>query len=161
MFFVFLSLEEFFITGVHSCPYWFNSKPLGLGRICFLNGSSCLLNGHLGTNFSKFWIRIISFSFTKMHLKMSSARMVTILSRGGGGNLKHFISSVAPLFIKNGVKASNKEIIQAVDDFIMGCCFEDEVILCNRYTNSWLIMCRTQKRLCNVIRLRVRQPLYF
>ena len=39
--FVFLSLEEFFITGVQSCPYWFNSKPLGLGRICFLTGSSC------------------------------------------------------------------------------------------------------------------------
>ena len=34
--FVFLSLEEFFISGVQSCPYWFNSKSLGLGRICFL-----------------------------------------------------------------------------------------------------------------------------
>ena len=40
--FVFLSLEEFFITGVQSCPYQFNSKPLGLGRICFLIGSSCV-----------------------------------------------------------------------------------------------------------------------
>ena len=40
--FVFLSLEEFFFTGVQSCPYWFNSKPLGLGRISFLTGSSCL-----------------------------------------------------------------------------------------------------------------------
>ena len=39
--FVFLSLEEFFITGVQSCPYKLNSKPLGLGRICFLTGSSC------------------------------------------------------------------------------------------------------------------------
>ena len=44
--FVFLSLEEFFITGVQSCPYWFNSKPLGLGRICFLTGSSCWLCSH-------------------------------------------------------------------------------------------------------------------
>ena len=30
--------------------------------------------GLLGTNFSEIWIRISSFSFNKMHLKMSSAR---------------------------------------------------------------------------------------
>ena len=55
MFFVFLSLEEFFITGVQSCPYWFNSKPLGLGRICFLTGSSCYM-GYLG--YPQLWVHV-------------------------------------------------------------------------------------------------------
>ena len=76
--FVFLSLEEFFITGVQSCPYRFNSKPLGLGRICFLTGSSCLflhIDFHFYTciynvlhmdrisccNVKKSWIRNIIF----------------------------------------------------------------------------------------------------
>ena len=36
--------------------------------------------GLLGTNFSE--IRILSFSFKKMHLKLSSAKMAAILSRG-------------------------------------------------------------------------------
>ena len=33
-----------------------------------------LLIGHLGTNFSEIWIGIQTFSFKKMHLKMSSAK---------------------------------------------------------------------------------------
>ena len=36
----------------------------------------------LGTNFSEIWIGILSFSFKKMRLKMSCARMTAILSRG-------------------------------------------------------------------------------
>ena len=35
----------------------------------------------LGTNFGEIWIRILS-SFNKMHLKLSSAKMVAIFSRG-------------------------------------------------------------------------------
>ena len=38
-----------------------------------------LLNGPLGTNFSEILIEILTFSFTKMHLKMSE--MASILSR--------------------------------------------------------------------------------
>ena len=38
--------------------------------------------GLMATNFSEIWMGILSFSFKKMHLKMSSARMVAILSRG-------------------------------------------------------------------------------
>ena len=38
--------------------------------------------GLLGTNFSEIRIRIPSFSFKKMHLKLSSAKMAAILSRG-------------------------------------------------------------------------------
>ena len=36
----------------------------------------------LGTNFSEIWIEIPSFSFKKMHLQMSSAKLAAILSRG-------------------------------------------------------------------------------
>ena len=36
----------------------------------------------LGINFSEIWSEILLFSFKKMHLKMSSAKMVAILSRG-------------------------------------------------------------------------------
>ena len=36
----------------------------------------------LGTNFSEIQIGILSFSFKKMHLKLSSAQMAAILSRG-------------------------------------------------------------------------------
>ena len=38
--------------------------------------------GLLGTNSRQIWIGILSFSFKKMHLKMLSARMMAILSRG-------------------------------------------------------------------------------
>ena len=38
--------------------------------------------GLLGTNFSEIWIWILSYSFTKIDLKMSSTRMAAILSRG-------------------------------------------------------------------------------
>ena len=34
------------------------------------------------------WIEILSFPFKKMYLKVSSARMAAILSRGGGGGSK-------------------------------------------------------------------------
>ena len=37
----------------------------------------------LGTNFNEIWIRILSFSFKKKHLKMLSAKMAAILSREG------------------------------------------------------------------------------
>ena len=40
--------------------------------------------GVLGTNFSEIWISILSFPFKKMHLKLSSAKMAAILSRGDG-----------------------------------------------------------------------------
>ena len=37
--------------------------------------------GPVGTNFSEIWIKIHTFSFTKMHLKMSSAKWRLFLSR--------------------------------------------------------------------------------
>ena len=40
-----------------------------------------LSNGFLGTNFREVQIGILSFSFRKMHLKLSSAKMAAILSR--------------------------------------------------------------------------------
>ena len=39
-------------------------------------------NSGFGTSFSEIWIEILSFSYKKMHLKMSSAKMAAILSRG-------------------------------------------------------------------------------
>ena len=38
--------------------------------------------GPLGTNFSEIQIEIQNFSLMKMHLKMSSAKLAAILSRG-------------------------------------------------------------------------------
>ena len=43
-----------------------------------------LLIALMGTNLSEIWIGILSFSFKKMHSKMSSAKMATILSRERG-----------------------------------------------------------------------------
>ena len=43
----------------------------------------------LGTKFSEIWIRILSFLFKKMHLKMSSAKMAAILSWEKGLNVYH------------------------------------------------------------------------
>ena len=45
--------------------------------------NACLLStGLLGIYFSEIWIGILSFSFTKIQLKMSSVKMAAILSRG-------------------------------------------------------------------------------
>ena len=52
----------------HQAITWFNAGLLSIG--------------HLGTNFSEIWIWILTFSFKKMHLKMSSAKLAAILSRG-------------------------------------------------------------------------------
>ena len=48
-----------------------------------------------GTDFNAIWIRILSFSFMKMHLKMSSARMAAILSRGRWVNIQHTDTAVS------------------------------------------------------------------
>ena len=56
---------------------WTNAEP-----VTWTN-AGLLSIGPLGTNFSEIWIKIQKFSFTKMHLKMSSAKKKTaILSRG-------------------------------------------------------------------------------
>ena len=56
----------------------FGTKPLPE----VLNQCWRIGNWTPGKNFSEIWIRILSFSFKKMHLKMSSATMAAILSRG-------------------------------------------------------------------------------
>ena len=48
----------------------------------YLNQWRVLPIGLVGTNFSEIQIWILSFSFKKIHLKLSSAKMVAILSRG-------------------------------------------------------------------------------
>ena len=47
------------------------------------------------TDFNEIWIRILSFSFMKLHLKMSSARMAAILSRGRWVNIQHTDTAVS------------------------------------------------------------------
>ena len=47
--------------------------------------------GSLGTNFSEILIKIQNFSFKKMHLKMSSAKVAAILSRGRWVNGPQYI----------------------------------------------------------------------
>ena len=54
----------------------------------------CLSIGPIGTNFSEIWMGILSFSFTKMHFKMSSVRMAAILSREGWINVSWVILNV-------------------------------------------------------------------
>ena len=48
-----------------------------------------------GTDFNEIWIRILSFSLMKMHLKKSSARMAAILSRGRWVNIQHTDTAVS------------------------------------------------------------------
>ena len=60
-------------------------SPVRRHAITWTN-AGLLSKGLLGTSFSEIWIWILSFSFKKMHLKMSSARMAAILSRGRGVN---------------------------------------------------------------------------
>ena len=54
--------------------------PGGLQGIIWTNVGTLLI-GRIGTNFSEMLIEIHIFSFTKMHLKMSSAKMAAILSQ--------------------------------------------------------------------------------
>ena len=50
-----------------------------------------LLTGPLGTNFSEIWIKIHNFSFTKMHLKMLSAKWQPFCSRGDELSSSHLL----------------------------------------------------------------------
>ena len=57
-----------------------NGLPLVWGQTITWTNAGSLLIGLLGTNFSEIRIRILSFSFKKMHSILSSAKMVAILS---------------------------------------------------------------------------------
>ena len=64
------------LVQVMAC-HLFGPKPLPKPML-----ACCQLFALLGMNFSGIWIWILSFSFKKMHLKMSSANMAAILSKG-------------------------------------------------------------------------------
>ena len=51
-----------------------NGLSPGRRQAIIWTNAGILLIGPLGTNFSEFWIVINTFSFSKMHLKMSSAK---------------------------------------------------------------------------------------
>ena len=53
------------------------------------SNAGILLIGSLGTNFSEILIETHIFSFKKMHLKMSSAKMITIRHNGHDGVQNH------------------------------------------------------------------------
>ena len=80
------------ITG----PYWENwlsiSSDNGLAPIrhqaIILTNAGLLSIGPLGTNFSEIWIKICNFSFTKNHLKISSAKWRPFCP--GGDELTHW-----------------------------------------------------------------------
>ena len=55
-------------------------SPVRCHAITWTN-AGLLSIGLLGTHFNEIWIDILSFSFNKMHLKMSSAKTAIILSR--------------------------------------------------------------------------------
>ena len=56
--------------------------------------------GSVGTNFSEILIKIQQFSFTKMHLKISSAKVSAILSRGRLVNVMFSVYSPVTLPVK-------------------------------------------------------------
>ena len=64
--------------------YW----PVWRRAITWTN-AGVLSAGVLWTNFNEIWIRVLSISFQKMHLKMSSAELAAILS--GGDELNHCV----------------------------------------------------------------------
>ena len=61
-----------------------------VGNLTIIGG--ILLFGHLGTNFSKILIEIITFSFKKIHLKVSAKRLAFCL----GLNMLRMIYTVYP-----------------------------------------------------------------
>ena len=75
---------------LHACPNYTHTglttttAPSG-HQMAVVTWDRCIASlssiGILGANFSESWIGILSFSFKKMHLKMSLARMAAILSR--------------------------------------------------------------------------------
>ena len=84
----YLPLVSFSLSAVNTSypiaaymPQWSGSALLQVA--CSAPSRYLIVNrGVLGTNFNDIWIGILSFSIKKMHLKMSSAKMTTILSRG-------------------------------------------------------------------------------
>ena len=79
--------DVFIISSPPSATYmrrWTGSLSVQV-MACRLTSAGLLLIALLGTNFSVIWIGILPFSFKKIHLKMSSAEMAALLSRGGGG----------------------------------------------------------------------------
>ena len=51
-----------------------NGLSPGRGQTIIWSNADLLLTGPLGTNFNAIWVKILTFSFKKMHLKMSSAK---------------------------------------------------------------------------------------
>ena len=58
-----------------------NALSPGRRQVIIWTNAGILLIGPLGTNFSEILVGIQTFSFKKMHLKMSSAKRSSILSR--------------------------------------------------------------------------------
>ena len=81
-------MPTFNISSPLNAPYirqWSGSvlvQVMAWRRAIAWNNAALLSVWLLGTNFSEIRIGILSFSFTKMHLKLSSAKMAAILFRG-------------------------------------------------------------------------------
>ena len=89
--------------------------------------NACLLSiGLLGTNFNEIWIGILPFSFKKIRLKIPSAKMVAIFSRGRWVKVP---TTGGPLLCPTAVCTFPK--IRFVDD-ILKCIFLNE--------NVWVSM---------------------
>ena len=76
-------------------------SPVQRQAITWTN-AALLSIGLLRTNFSEIWTGMLSFSFKKIHLKMTSAKMMVILS--GGNELKQhniFRNFISPFDLPN------------------------------------------------------------
>ena len=79
-----LSIHLYMIKKIYS-PFYQTYTPVRRQAITWTY-AGLLSIGLLGTNFSEIWIWILSFSFKKMHSKLSSVKMSAILSRGRWDN---------------------------------------------------------------------------
>ena len=87
------------------------------------NNTGLLSIGLLGTNFSEIWIRILSFSFKEMHLKLSSAYIAAILSRRR--------------WVKEFAMITSKSSQQYRDHFVYAPSQRETTLCCNVVSN-WL-----------------------
>ena len=85
---------------------WTGSSLVQVMAWCIFSLLGLQSSGLLGTNFSEIGVGILSFSFKKMHLKMSSAKAAAILSRQDELNSVTFIHHMT--FITSPLRPKNK-----------------------------------------------------
>ena len=96
-------------------------SPVWRQAITWTN-AALLSIGSLGTNFSEILIKTQNFSFTKMHLKMSSAKVTAILSRGRRVNtLIETVQKCLPFCRDRDLQMYFLDMLIAINYFLIFC----------------------------------------